>query len=207
LQLIYHYICAVKVIKKVQVLLVDNYDSFTYNIVNILEQHKVPFIICMNDEIPFTELQNFTHIIISPGPKIPTDSGQIIKLIQTVEHTHFVLGICLGHQAIAQAFGYTLVQNNKPSHGVATNLIITKEHNIFKNINPPIQVGLYHSWHVQAPDNTTPLVVTSTAEDNCIMSLKHNNNKIHGVQFHPESYLTKQGETMLLNFLFGRVLW
>jgi anthranilate synthase component II len=185
-----------------KLLLIDNYDSFTFNIVNALKQLGVTDItIVKNDKIEIEQVQQYSHIIISPGPKLPKDSGQIIEIIQYYASTKKIFGICLGHQAIVEAFGGQLFQMQSQQHGmqavldnVATNEIL------FANIESPIAVGLYHSWAAQKDNLPACLQITSEA-NGIIMSVQHKSYAVSGVQFHVESYLTPHGNAMLQNWL------
>jgi anthranilate synthase component 2 len=189
-----------------KILLIDNYDSFTYNIVEQLRQCQVEnIVIVKNDEFEIEDALHFEKIIISPGPKTPKESGKIIPLLQAIT-TQSVLGICLGHQAIAEAFGADIYNLEKPYHGAQTQLKIIAPHFIFDNIKQPITVGLYHSWAVKWFENSNSLMITSISEQNIIMSLKHKILDIHGVQFHPESFMSEKGTEILKNWLLKEPL-
>jgi anthranilate synthase component II len=188
--------------KALRVLLIDNYDSFTHNIVSLLNECGVDDVmIVKNDQIDFDVVENFDKIIISPGPKIPLESGQIIELIQRFAPTKNILGICLGHQAIAEAFGATLYQLPHPQHGAQIPLQIIGAHSLYKNIPQNTIVGLYHSWAVNPENLPTEFLVTAINLEDVIMSIKHKTLSLHGVQFHPESYITKDGKKMMENWL------
>jgi len=190
------------------VLLIDNYDSFTFNIVELLRQLDVDtFSIYKNDAITIDQARDFDKIIISPGPAIPSESGIILELIKALSSTHSILGICLGHQAIAEAFGAKLTNEKIPYHGFQTSLQLVKEHTLFRNlaslkVSSELRVGLYHSWSVDVENFPVCLEITSFSNEGKIMSLRHTKFDIHGVQFHPESYMTSFGKEMLSNFLF-----
>jgi anthranilate synthase component 2 len=159
--------------------------------------------IVKNDQIDFDDVEKFEKIIISPGPKIPSESGQIIELIQRFAPTKNILGICLGHQAIAEAFGATLYQLPHPQHGAQIPLQIIGAHGLYKNIPQNTIVGLYHSWAVNPENLPTEFLVTGINLEDVIMSMKHKTLRLHGVQFHPESYITKDGKRMMENWLQG----
>lgn len=192
-----------------KVLLIDNYDSFTYNIVELLRcLHIRNFTVVKNDEISIDTARTFNKVIISPGPDLPAAAGNILSIIQALAPTHSILGICLGHQAIAEAFGAVLKNEVVPYHGFQTSLQVVKRHRIFYGIHgeegdydQPLRVGLYHSWTVEENSLPSCLEVTSYSTEGNIMSLKHKAFDLHGVQFHPESYMTDFGKEILGNFL------
>jgi anthranilate synthase component II len=184
-----------------KILIIDNYDSFTFNIVEQLRQFNITeIVVAKNDEISIENALAYSKIIISPGPKIPAESGIIIPLVQSIT-TQSVLGICLGMQAIAEAFGGNIYNLPNPYHGAQTSLNLIEPHSIFDNLATPIIVGLYHSWAVQSFINNDTMQVTSVSADNIVMSIKHRYLNIDGIQFHPESYLTKQGNQFISNWL------
>ncbi len=186
-----------------KILLIDNYDSFTYNIVDLLKQLNIDDVtIFKNDEITIEEACLFDKIIISPGPATPIESGNILPIIQSLGATHSILGICLGHQAIAEAYGGQLINLENPYHGYITQLMDIKPHRIFDHIQST-EVGLYHSWIVDAESLPTELEISSYSSDGYIMSIKHKTHDVHGVQFHPESYMTPDGKRMIENFFNG----
>jgi anthranilate synthase component II len=182
-------------------LLIDNYDSFTYNIVELLRSLDLQNItVVFNNQITVLQAAKYDKIIISPGPATPIESGNIIEIIQALSPTHSILGICLGHQAIAEAFGASLIQLALPHHGYQTEIEAHKPHRIFNEIEMPCKVGLYHSWMVDASHFPACLEITSFSNDGHIMSLQHKEYDVSGIQFHPESYMTKHGKQMLGNF-------
>jgi anthranilate synthase component II len=184
-----------------QVLLIDNYDSFTYNIVEQLRRCGVKnVVICKNDEISVAEALQYEHIIISPGPKVPMESGIIIELAKAVTHQK-ILGICLGHQAIAEAYGAQLYNLAKPFHGYKAKLVLQNEDPIFKGVQKYAEIGLYHSWAVQAWPMEVPLTCIAVSTDDVVMACKHISKKIYGMQFHTESYMTTCGDAIISNWL------
>ena len=181
-----------------KILLIDNYDSFTYNIVEMLRQLNVlDLSIFKNDEISIKKAAEFDKIIISPGPATPKDAGNILELIKTLSPTKSILGICLGHQAIAEAFAGKLINLEKPFHGNKTEINVVEPHSIFRNLPKKFNVGLYHSWIVEQETLPECLVPTSFSTSNYIMSLKHKIFNVHGIQFHPESFMTEYGKEIL----------
>lgn len=187
-----------------KVLVFDNYDSFTYNLVQIIERilnQKIDVI--RNDQITLEEIDKYDKIILSPGPGIPEEAGILLDLIKKYASTKSILGVCLGQQAIAEAFGGSLINLSEIYHGVATEAIQTNEHKLFKDLPQTLEVGRYHSWAVNPENFPKELEITSTDSKGMIMSLKHKTYDVHGVQYHPESILTPDGETIIKNFLLG----
>lgn len=188
---------------KSKVLVFDNYDSFTYNLVQIIERildQKVDVI--RNDKITLEEVGIYDKIILSPGPGIPEEAGILLDLIKEYAPTKSILGVCLGQQAIAEAFGGSLINLSEIFHGVATTTEIIKENTIvFKGITSGLKVGRYHSWAVNPENFPEELEITAVDKDGMIMALQHKTYDVHGVQFHPESILTPEGETIIKNFL------
>lgn len=186
-----------------KLLLIDNYDSFTYNIVEVLRSLAIDDIsIFKNDELSVDVASSFDKIIISPGPATPQESGEILPIIHSLGPTHSILGICLGHQAIAECYGAELINMDKPLHGFQTQLDIASTHTLFEGIEKDeLTVGLYHSWLVNPLSLPEILTVTSYSTEGHIMSIKHKEFDVHGVQFHPESYMTPLGKNIMKNFL------
>jgi len=187
-----------------KVLVFDNYDSFTYNLVQIIERvlnQKIDVI--RNDQITLEEIDKYDKIILSPGPGIPEEAGILLDLIKKYASTKSILGVCLGQQAIAEAFSGSLINLSEIYHGVATEAIQTNEHKLFKDLPQTLEVGRYHSWAVNPENFPEELEITSTDSKGMIMSLKHKTYDVHGVQYHPESILTPDGETIIKNFLLG----
>jgi anthranilate synthase component II len=189
-------------ITELKILLIDNYDSFTFNIVELLRQTGYDAITMMkNDEIKWEEMNSFSHIILSPGPATPKESGSMLQVIEKYASTKKMLGICLGHQAIAEAFGGTLDCIPNPNHGQRIHINILQESDLFRNIPSQFHVGLYHSWIVNKEKLPRNFVVTSESEDGHIMAIQHHELPVYGVQFHPESYMTEFGIELMKNFL------
>ncbi|SEW30867.1 anthranilate synthase component 2 [Chryseobacterium wanjuense] len=186
-----------------KVLVFDNYDSFTYNLVQIIERilnSKVDVV--RNDEITLEEIGKYDKIILSPGPGIPEEAGILLDLIKEYASTKSILGVCLGQQAIAEAFGGSLINLTEIFHGVATTADLVKnDTKLFKNLSGGLEVGRYHSWAVNPENFPEELEITAVDKDGMIMALQHKKYDVHGVQFHPESILTPDGETIIRNFL------
>lgn len=187
--------------KMKKVLVIDNYDSFTYNLVHYLEDLDCDVTVKRNDKLTLEEVKDFDKILLSPGPGIPEEAGLLKAIIKTYAPTKSILGVCLGQQAIGEVFGGKLINLNEVYHGVATNVTITvDDEKIFEGLEKNIEVGRYHSWVV---DNNLPesLEATSFDENRQIMSLRHKIYDVKGVQYHPESVLTPYGKKILENWL------
>jgi anthranilate synthase component II len=184
---------------------IDNYDSFTYNLVHYLEDLDCQVTVFRNDEFDIEELQQFNKILLSPGPGVPDEAGLLKQVIQTYAPTKSILGVCLGQQAIGEVFGGSLTNLEKVYHGVATNIKLTNPDTIlFKDLPNEFEVGRYHSWVVSNQNFPNDLIITSIDENGQIMSLKHNKFDVRGVQFHPESVLTPNGKKILENWVNSR---
>jgi anthranilate synthase component II len=187
----------------VKILVFDNYDSFTYNLVHLVEKilhYKVTVV--RNDQLPLEQVKDYDKIILSPGPGIPAEAGLLLPLVKEYAATKSILGVCLGHQAIGEAFGATLTNLSTVYHGVATPCRITQQGTaLFRNLPDTIEVGRYHSWVVSAEDLPEELEVTAKDDNDFIMAMQHKRYDVRGVQFHPESVLTPLGETIMRNWL------
>ncbi|WP_370898097.1 anthranilate synthase component II [Chryseobacterium gossypii] len=188
-----------------RVLVFDNYDSFTYNLVQIVEKilnERVDVV--RNDKITLEEVGKYDKIILSPGPGIPEEAGILLDLIREYAPTKSILGVCLGQQAIAEAFGGSLINLSEIFHGVATSARLVKDGTrLFKNLSSGLEVGRYHSWVVNPEGFPEELEITAVDENGMIMALQHKRYDVHGVQFHPESILTPDGEVIIKNFLLN----
>ena len=183
-------------------LLLDNYDSFTYNIVQLLNKMGYNDIdVIRNDKISVEEAEKYDKIILSPGPGIPSEAGILLPLIEKYYKTKPILGVCLGHQAIGEVFGGTLVNLEEVYHGISSEITINDHTAIFKTLPETIEVGRYHSWVVDSKGFPEQLKITAVSSEGLVMGLAHKEYPVFGVQFHPESILTPQGETMLRNFM------
>jgi anthranilate synthase component II len=207
-----------------KILVFDNYDSFTYNLVHLVEKitgEKVD--VFRNDKLPLEDVKRYDKIILSPGPGIPSEAGMLLPLIREYASSKSILGVCLGHQAIGEAFGGTLVNLTTVYHGVATMIETGDERletrgkagitdsqqstvnrqpsTIFNGLPSKIEVGRYHSWVISDHNFPEELTITARDEHHYIMALEHKTYDVTGVQFHPESVLTPDGETMMRNWL------
>lgn len=183
------------------ILVIDNYDSFTYNLVHYLEDLNCQVAVVRNDQLQLEDVEPFEKIVLSPGPGIPDEAGLLKPIIKTYASTKSILGVCLGMQAIGEVFGATLENLDIVYHGIQTKVHITsKDEILFKGLPPTIEVGRYHSWVVKG-ELPTCLEITSVDENQQIMALRHKEFDIKGVQFHPESVLTPDGKTMLKNWI------
>lgn len=187
-----------------KILVFDNYDSFTYNLVHLVEKithEKVD--VFRNDQIALEKVKEYDKIILSPGPGIPEEAGLLLPLIKEYASTKSILGVCLGHQAIGEAFGGTLINLSTVYHGVATPIEVdeSKKSKLFEGMNKTIEVGRYHSWIIDEKNFPAELEITARDENNYIMALQHKKYDVQGVQFHPESILTPDGEMIMKNWL------
>ncbi len=188
---------------KKKLLIIDNYDSFTYNLVQLVEQCGfTDYDVKKNDEISKEEADNYNMFLFSPGPGLPSEAGIMCELIKFYSGKKKMLGICLGHQAIAECFGANLINMEEIAHGAASVVYLTEDKDyIFKKIPELFIAGRYHSWIVSNEDFPKELLITAIDEDENIMAIKHKTFDIHGVQFHPESYITEDGQRIISNFL------
>ncbi|WP_152268817.1 anthranilate synthase component II [Agriterribacter humi] len=187
-----------------KILVFDNYDSFTYNLVHLVEKilhQKID--VYRNDQISLDKVNEYDKIILSPGPGLPGEAGLLLPLIRQYASSKSILGVCLGHQAIAEAFEGKLINLSTVYHGVATpvTLFNDKQPELFAGLSATIEVGRYHSWIVGDDGFPEQLEVTARDENNYIMALKHKQYDVQGVQFHPESVLTPDGEKIMRNWL------
>jgi anthranilate synthase component 2 len=184
-----------------KILVIDNYDSFTYNLVHYLEDLDCEVTVYRNDEFDIDEIANFDKILLSPGPGIPDEAGLLKAVIQKYAPTKSIFGVCLGQQAIGEVFGGTLSNLDKVYHGVATLVkTVVDDELLFEGLGNEFEVGRYHSWVVDA-DLPDVLEATSFDENGQVMSLRHKTYDVRGVQFHPESVLTPNGKKMLENWV------
>jgi anthranilate synthase component 2 len=185
-----------------KILVLDNYDSFTYNLVHYLEKESDAVVeVQRNDKIGIEEIERFDKILLSPGPGIPSEAGIMNDVIRKYSGSKSILGVCLGQQAIAEVFGGSLQNLNNVFHGVSTSVNIIKEDLLFKGLPEKFRVGRYHSWVVNSNDLPSDIEVTSVDDSGLIMALRHKKLDVRGVQFHPESILTEFGSEIIRNWI------
>ena len=184
-----------------KIVIIDNYDSFTYNLSHLIKEIGVEVTVIRNDQFTLNQLEPFDKIVLSPGPGIPSEAGLLLDVIKTYKGRKPMLGVCLGHQAIGEVFGGTLENLSDVFHGVATEGTQFSNDYIFDSLSKRITMGRYHSWVVSRENFPTCLEVTAVSDEGQIMALKHKNYDIHGIQFHPESVLTPEGKTIVRNFI------
>ncbi|HLW41359.1 MAG TPA: aminodeoxychorismate/anthranilate synthase component II [Flavobacterium sp.] len=187
-----------------KIAVINNYDSFVYNIVHYLESFDgIETTVFMNDDLFLDTLEKYDKIVLSPGPGIPKEAGKLLEVIDTYKGKKSILGICLGHQAIAEYFGCELINLEKPLHGIASRLHILEPDYLWNGLTDEVFIGHYHSWCVNPEKFSEVIVPTALDEFGNIMALKHIDYDIRGIQFHPESVLTPQGKTMIENWVYN----
>lgn len=185
-----------------KVLVIDNYDSFTYNLVHLLQELGQEYEVVRNDKFDIGYIDKFDKILLSPGPGIPEEAGLLMDVIRKYAPTKSILGICLGQQAIAEVFGGKLFNLPKPLHGVSSSIIITdKKEKLFHNFPSDSKIGRYHSWAVQPDSLPDSIKITAVDENGIIMAITHTEYDVRAVQFHPESVLTDNGKLLIANWL------
>ena len=189
--------------EKMKILVFDNYDSFTYNLVQLIKEiaPKATVEVFRNDEISLDKVKGYDKILLSPGPGLPSESGLLLPLIKEYAATKSIFGVCLGQQAIGETFGGKLSNLAQVYHGIATPINITASSDLFEGLPAQFEVGRYHSWVVDEKDFPADLTITSKDDKGYIMSLEHKTYDVKGVQFHPESVLTPNGAKILTNWL------
>jgi len=183
-----------------KILVIDNYDSFTYNLVHYLEDLNCEVTVKRNDQLTLEEVASFDKIVLSPGPGIPNEAGLLKEIIAKYAATKSIFGVCLGQQAIAEVFGGSLINLDQVYHGIATKIDITKKDILFDGLPNEIEVGRYHSWVVN-PDLPEVLEATSFDKNGQVMSIRHKEYDVSAVQYHPESVLTPEGKKILENWV------
>lgn len=185
-----------------KIVIIDNYDSFTYNLSHLVKELGAEVTVFRNDMFQLEELEAFDKIILSPGPGIPTEAGRLLDVIRTYAGKKPILGVCLGEQAIGEAFGGKLTNLSEVFHGVQTPIKITDATDyLFNGLPTQIPVGRYHSWVVDTDGFPDCLTITAISNEGYIMALRHKEYDVHGIQFHPESVLTPDGKTLIAHFL------
>ncbi len=185
-----------------KIVIIDNYDSFTYNLSHLVKELGAEVTVVRNDQFELADLEQYSKIILSPGPGIPSEAGLLLDVIRTYAGKKPILGVCLGHQAIGEVFGAKLENLSDVFHGVATPCHIVADDPIFSGIPRDITIGRYHSWVVSREDLPDCLEVTAESDEGQIMALRHRELNVRGIQFHPESVLTPDGKKMLQNWMF-----
>ena len=194
-----------------KILILDNYDSFTYNLVQYIEEETGgPVDVFRNDEVSLDEVANYDLIVLSPGPGVPAEAGIMPELIKRYAGEKAILGVCLGHQAIGEAFGGALINLEQVHHGIETEMTRTKTDDVvFTNVPEKFNAGRYHSWVIDPATMPEELEITATGEYGGVMALQHRRFPIFGVQFHPESIMTEHGRLMIrnvLNYVGGKIV-
>ena len=185
-----------------KILVIDNYDSFTYNLVHLINELGYEAEVWRNDKFELADVAKYDKILLSPGPGIPEEAGLLLDVIKTYAPSKSIMGVCLGQQAIAEAFGGSLLNLGRPMHGIATPVTVLDESELlFRDCPMQVEVGRYHSWVVNPADLPSVLHVTAIDGDQQIMALRHREYNVCGVQFHPESVLTPNGKQMMKNWL------
>ena len=185
-----------------KVVIIDNYDSFTYNLSHLIKELGAEVTVLRNDQFQLEDLEQFNKIVLSPGPGIPSEAGLLLDVIRTYAGKKPILGVCLGHQAIGEVFGGQLENLSDVFHGVATPCRIVVDDPIFSGLERNITIGRYHSWVVFREGLPECLEVTAESPKGQIMALRHKTLNVRGIQFHPESVLTPDGKKMIQNWLF-----
>lgn len=184
-----------------KIVIIDNYDSFTYNQSHLVKELGAEVTVIRNDQFDLKDLEVYNKIILSPGPGIPTEAGLLLDVIRAYAGCKPILGVCLGHQAIGEVFGGKLENLSEVFHGVSTIGTHFQNDPIFDGLQQRIVMGRYHSWVVSKEDFPACLEITAESDEGQIMALRHKEYDIHGIQFHPESVLTPEGRTIIKNFI------
>ncbi|WP_294789284.1 anthranilate synthase component II [Prevotella sp.] len=184
-----------------KIVIIDNYDSFTYNLSHLLKELGAEIEVVRNDKFELKDLEQYDKIVLSPGPGIPSEAGLLLDVIRTYAGRKPILGVCLGHQAIGEVFGASLENLKEVYHGVQTEGTQLGNDYIFEGLLERVMMGRYHSWVVAKDSVPECLEVTAMSDDGEIMAMRHRQYDIHGIQFHPESVLTPEGKTIVGNFL------
>ena len=186
-----------------KVLILDNYDSFTHNLYHYVQQFAQEVDVIKNDKIIISEVNQYDKIILSPGPGLPDEHQNLKKIVKQFASSKSILGVCLGHQAIAECFGAKIQNLDEVMHGVSTKVNLSNDELIYKSLPDEIKVGHYHSWVVDESSLPACFKVTSKNEENIIMSFRHKKFDLIGLQFHPESIMTEYGLQIIRNWVFS----
>ena len=189
--------------KTMNIVIIDNYDSFTYNLVHLIASLGANVTVLKNDNLDLVQLENFDKIVLSPGPGLPEEARKTMDVIKTYASIKPILGVCLGHQAIALAYGASLTNLPTVCHGLSTIGLNLGNDPIFKGLPAKVAMGRYHSWVVTRKTVCPPLEITALSDDGLVMGIRHKHLKLHGIQFHPESILTPEGKTIVNNWLYN----
>lgn len=184
-----------------KIVIIDNYDSFTYNLSHLLKELGAEVDVVRNDKFELKDLEQYDKIVLSPGPGIPSEAGLLLDVIRTYAGRKPILGVCLGHQAMGEVFGASLENLKEVYHGVQTDGTQLGNDYIFEGLPERVMMGRYHSWVVAKDSVPECLEMTAMSDDGEIMAMRHRQYDIHGIQFHPESVLTPEGKTIVGNFL------
>ena len=184
-----------------KILVINNHDSFTYNLVDLIRQLQVSFDVVSVEDLSLDYVEGYTHILISPGPDVPSTYPQLFAMLERFYQTKSILGVCLGHQTLCEFFGGELYNLPRVRHGLKRRLNVLLNSGLFLGLPAEFEIGLYHSWAVQTESIPETLEITAVCDDEIVMATQHKNLPIFSVQFHPESYMSEFGEKMLQNWL------
>lgn len=184
-----------------KIVIIDNYDSFTYNLSHLVKELGAEVTVLRNDSFPIEELETYDKILLSPGPGIPKEAGLLLEVIRTYAGKKPILGVCLGEQAIGEVFGGKLTNLSEVYHGIQSPIRITASDYLFEGLPEEILVGRYHSWVVDRENFPDTLEITAVSQEGYIMALRHKDFDVQGIQFHPESVLTPDGKKIISNWL------
>ena len=184
-----------------KIVIIDNYDSITYNLSHLVKELGAEFTVLRNDSFPIEELETYDKILLSPGPGIPKEAGLLLEVIRTYAGKKPILGVCLGEQAIGEVFGGKLTNLSEVYHGIQSPIRITASNYLFEGLPEEILVGRYHSWVIDRENFPDALEITAVSQEGYIMALRHKDFDVQGIQFHPESVLTPDGKKIISNWL------
>lgn len=184
-----------------KIVIIDNYDSFTYNLSHLVKELGAEVTVLRNDSFPIEELETYDKILLSPGPGIPKEAGLLLEVIRTYAGKKPILGVCLGEQAIGEVFGGKLTNLSEVYHGIQSPIRITASNYLFEGLPEEILVGRYHSWVIDRENFPDALEITAVSQEGYIMALRHKDFDVQGIQFHPESVLTLDGKKIISNWL------